>query len=78
MEDRERSLRSVATAVYALQAAGFLFGITWLVVGLLWGVIGGVLLLALVGYLVLAANAVWIIYRIVKGWLRLAERREVA
>jgi uncharacterized membrane protein len=94
-------------AVYALQAAGFLFGITWLVAiivdyvkrddargswleshfswqirtfwwGLLWGVIGGVLLLVLVGYLVLGANAVWIIYRIVKGWLRLAERREIA
>ena len=107
MDDQERSLRNIATAVYALQAAGFLFGITWLVAvivdyvkrddargswleshfswqirtfwwGLLWGVIGGVLLLVLVGYLVLVANAVWIIYRIVKGWLRLAERREVS
>jgi uncharacterized membrane protein len=107
MEDQERSLRNIATAVYALQAAGFLFGITWLIAvivdyvkrddargtwleshftwqirtfwwGLLWGVIGGVLLLVLVGYLVLVANAVWIIYRIVKGWLRLAERREVS
>lgn len=45
--------------------------------GLLWGAIGGILLLVLVGYLVLVANAVWIIYRIVKGWLRLAERRAV-
>jgi uncharacterized membrane protein len=107
MEDQERSLKNIATAVYALQAAGFLFGITWLIAiivdyvkrddargswleshfrwqirtfwwGLLWGVIGGVLLLVLVGYLVLVANAVWIIYRIVKGWLRLAERREIA
>jgi uncharacterized membrane protein len=107
MEDQERSLRTVATAVYALQAAGFLLGITWLIAviidyvkrddargswleshfswqirtfwwGLLWGVIGGVLLLVLVGYLVLVANAAWIIYRIVKGWLRVAERREVS
>ena len=107
MEDQERSLRNIATAVYALQAAGFLFGITWIVAviidyvkrddaagtwleshfrwqirtfwwGLLWGVIGGILLLVLIGYLVLAANAVWIIYRIVKGWLRLSERREVS
>jgi uncharacterized membrane protein len=107
MEDQERSLRTVATAVYALQAAGFLSGITWLIAviidyvkrddargtwleshftwqirtfwwGLLWGVIGAVLLLVLVGYLVLVANAVWIIYRIVKGWLRLAERREIS
>jgi uncharacterized membrane protein len=46
--------------------------------GLLWGVIGGVLVLAVTGFVVLAADAIWIIYRIVKGWLRLAERREVA
>ena len=46
--------------------------------GLLWGVIGGILLLVLIGYLVLAANAVWIIYRIVKGWLRLSENRAVS
>ena len=105
--DNEQSLRNVATAVYALQAAGFLFGITWLIAviidyvkrddaagswleshfrwqirtfwwGLLWGLIGGILLLVLIGYLVLAANAVWIIYRIVKGWLRLSEKREVS
>jgi len=107
MEDQEQRLKTVATVVYALQAAGFFVGITWIIAvivdyvkrddakgswleshftwqirtfwwGLLWGVIGGVLLLVLVGYLVLVANAVWIIYRIVKGWLRLAERREVS
>ena len=107
MDDKEHGLKTVATVVYALQAAGFFVGITWIIAvivdyvkrddargswleshftwqirtfwwGLLWGVIGGVLLLVLVGYLVLVANAVWIIYRIVKGWLRLAERREVA
>jgi uncharacterized membrane protein len=32
----------------------------------------------LVGFIVLAADGVWIIYRIVKGWLRLSEQREVA
>jgi uncharacterized membrane protein len=46
--------------------------------GLLWGVIGGILAFVLVGFLVLAADAIWIIYRIVKGWLRLSENREVA
>src|SRR6059036_1879020 len=46
--------------------------------GLLWGVLGGILALVLVGFIVLAADAVWIIYRIVKGWLRLSERREVS
>src|SRR5713226_5085690 len=103
----EKQLKTVATVVYALQAAGFFLGITWIVAvivdyvknddaagtwleshfrwqirtfwwGLLWGVIGAVLLLVLVGYLVLVANAVWIIYRIVKGWLRLSERREAS
>jgi len=87
--DKEQSLKTIATVVYALQAAGFFLGITWLEShfrwqirtfwwGLLWGVLGGILLLVLIGWLVLAANAVWIIYRIVKGWLRLAEGREIA
>ena len=103
----ERQLITVATVVYALQAAGFLFGITWIVAvivdyvkrddaagtwleshfrwqirtfwwGLLWGVIGGILFIVIVGWFILMADAIWIIYRIVKGWLRLSERREVA
>lgn len=41
--------------------------------GLLWAVVGGILTLAVVGFVVLFADAVWIIYRIVKGWLNLAE-----
>ena len=45
---------------------------------LLWAVIGDVLLLVLIGWLVLAVAGVWVLYRIVKGWLRLAEQREVA
>ena len=45
---------------------------------LLWAVIGGILLIVLVGWLVLAVAGVWVLYRIVKGWLRLAEQREVA
>jgi uncharacterized membrane protein len=49
-----------------------------LLVGLLWGVIGGILVLVVVGFIVLAADAIWIIYRIVKGWLRLSENREVS
>jgi uncharacterized membrane protein len=98
----EKSLKTIATVVYALQAVGFFVGITWLVAividyvkrddargtwleshfswqirtfwwGLLWGIVGGILLLVLVGYFVLLATAVWIIYRIVKGGLNLAE-----
>jgi uncharacterized membrane protein len=45
---------------------------------LLWAVIGGVLLLVLIGWLVLAVAGIWVLYRIVKGWLRLAEQREIA
>jgi uncharacterized membrane protein len=107
VENNEQSLKSIATVVYALQAAGFFVGITWIAAvivgyvkkddaagtwleshfrwqigtfwwGLLWGVIGAILAFVLVGFVVLFADAVWIVYRIVKGWLRLAERREVA
>ena len=45
--------------------------------GLLWGVIGVVLAFVLVGFVVLFADTVWIIYRIVKGWLNLNEGRPV-
>ena len=41
--------------------------------GLLWGVIGSILLLILVGWFVLAAVGIWIIYRIVKGGIYLSE-----
>jgi uncharacterized membrane protein len=39
--------------------------------GLLWGVVGGVLMLLLVGWLVWVAAGIWVIYRIVKGGLNL-------
>jgi uncharacterized membrane protein len=103
----EQSLKTIAGVVYALQAAGFFLGITWIAAviidyvkkddaagtwleshfrwqirtfwwAVLWGVIGAVLTVVLVGIAVLFADAVWIVYRIVKGWLRLAERREVS
>jgi uncharacterized membrane protein len=103
----EKSLKTLAMVVYALQALGFINGITWIVAvvidyaklddvkgtwleshfrwqirtfwwGLLWGVIGTVLLLVLVGWLVLAAASIWVIYRIVKGWLDLSDNKAVA
>ena len=45
--------------------------------GLLWGLVGAVLLLVLVGWLVLLAAGIWVIYRIVKGWLALSEGKPV-
>lgn len=43
--------------------------------GLLWGVIGSVLLLILVGWFILVAAGIWIIYRIVRGIVYLSEAR---
>ena len=102
----EKSLKTVATVVYALQAAGFFVGITWIVAivldyvkrddakgtwleshfswqirtfwwGLLWAVIGAITFIIIVGWVILAADAIWIIYRIVKGWLNLVEGKPV-
>ncbi len=42
---------------------------------LLWTVLGIILSIILVGYLVLAANAIWFIYRIVKGWIYLNDNK---
>jgi uncharacterized membrane protein len=100
----EKSLKTAATVVYALQAAGFFVGITWIAAvvidyvkrddakgtwleshyrwqirtfwwGLLWAIIGSITVLLLVGWVVLAVTAIWIVYRIAKGWLYLSENR---
>lgn len=39
--------------------------------GILWGVLGGITFLIIIGWFILAADCIWIIYRMVKGWLRL-------
>lgn len=96
------SLIKVTHAVYALQAAAFFIGLsyvaaiilnyvklddvkgTWLEShfrwqirtfwwSLVWLVLGALSAVILVGYLVLTVAAIWVIYRIVKGWLRLSE-----
>lgn len=96
------SLKTVATAVYALQVAAFFVGITALIgviiahikigdargtwleshfrwqirtfwYSVLWGIVGAILLTVMIGYLVLIGVVVWVIYRIVKGWLRLID-----
>src|SRR5687767_11723260 len=40
---------------------------------LLWGVIGAILILVIVGIFIIIADVIWFIYRIAKGWLRLNE-----
>ena len=37
--------------------------------GLLWAVIGIITLAILVGFVILFVNLIWIIYRVIKGWL---------
>lgn len=98
--DREKSLKTLTTVIYALYAASFLIGITAIVAivmnyvkrgdaagtyleshfrwqirtfwfSLLWGFLGVILLPVIVGWFILVANIVWVIYRIVKGWLHL-------
>ena len=99
---RMKALKDITTAVYALQAAGFIIGITFIAAvilnyiklpdvagtlyeshfrwqirtfwwGLLWSALGGLTAWILIGFLILAGTAIWVIYRIVKGWLNLSE-----
>lgn len=42
---------------------------------LLWGLIGGLLSAIGIGMLILVANAIWVIYRIAKGWMNVAENK---
>lgn len=99
-DEKLKTGKTLATVVYALQAASFAVGMTLVVAviinyvkmddvrgtwleshfrwqirtfwfGLLWAVVGAITFLLLVGYLVLMADAIWVIYRIVKGWLNL-------
>jgi uncharacterized membrane protein len=43
--------------------------------GLLWGVLGAATWIFVVGWFVLAANGIWFIYRLVKGWLYLNDNK---
>lgn len=43
--------------------------------GLLWGTIGFLTMLILIGYVILLAAGIWLIYRVVKGWLDLVDRK---
>ena len=43
--------------------------------GLLWGILGTISVVIIVGWFVLLADGVWIIYRLVKGWLRLNDNK---
>ncbi|HLA73017.1 MAG TPA: hypothetical protein VK624_16040 [Steroidobacteraceae bacterium] len=42
---------------------------------LLWFILGGITVWFLIGFAILAVAGIWYIYRIVKGWLYLAESK---
>jgi len=44
---------------------------------LLWAVVGGVLMAVFIGVAILIADGIWVIYRVVKGWLYLNDRKEM-
>ena len=97
------SLKTIALAVYVLQALSFFWGITAIIDyvklddargtwvenhlrwqirtfwwALFWSVIGMLLIFAFgLGFLVLAIVYFWTIYRVIKGWLKLTERKLV-
>jgi uncharacterized membrane protein len=101
---RENALRQLTMAVYVLQLASILVGVT-LIAGiiinylkrrdvegtwleshfrwqirtfwytLLWFGVGLALLIVVIGVFVLMAAAMWLLYRAIKGWLELEERR---
>ena len=105
-DEQNKSAKTITTVVYALQAASFLLGITFIVAvvinyikkedvqgtrleshfrwqirtfwfSLLWSVIGFITAFIVIGYFILIADGIWVIYRIVKGWLRLADNKEM-
>ena len=43
--------------------------------GVLWSIIGAITLIIMIGWVVLAVNGIWLIYRIAKGWLNLNDNK---
>lgn len=44
---------------------------------LLWAAIGAITVIIIIGFLILAADGVWVVYRIVKGFLYLRDGKEM-
>ena len=104
MNDNSNQAKTLTIVIYALQAASFIVGLTFLVAVimnyikrddvrgtwleshfrwqictfwfcLLWGLIGALLSAVVIGVFILLANAIWVIYRIAKGWMNVAENK---
>lgn len=68
----------VAAAYFGFLAGGLLVYLSGGGEAAGWAAVGGLLLFGLVGMAIGIADAVWIIYRIVKGWLSLAEGKPLS
>jgi uncharacterized membrane protein len=44
---------------------------------LLWAVLGGVTFVFVIGYFILVADGIWLVYRIAKGWIFLNEKKQM-
>lgn len=44
---------------------------------LFWSLLGALTMPFVVGYFILAADGVWVLYRIIKGWIRLNDGKEM-
>ncbi|MBL1459193.1 MAG: hypothetical protein COA34_015260 [Methylophaga sp.] len=104
MKNNSNQAKTLTIVIYALQAASFIVGLTFLVAVimnyikrddvrdtwleshfrwqirtfwfcLLWGLIGALLSAVVIGVFILLANAIWVIYRIAKGWMNVAENK---
>jgi len=53
----------------------FLWQIRTFWYSLLWSLLGAVTFFLIIGYFILIANTIWVIYRIIKGWLRLEDNK---
>ncbi len=42
---------------------------------LLWFMLGGITFFIIIGYFIIVAATFWVIYRIIKGWLRLIDHK---
>lgn len=45
--------------------------------GLLWVVIGGITSVFLIGFIILGVNSVWLLYRVIKGFVKLSDNKEI-
>ncbi len=43
--------------------------------GLLWGILGAATSVFVIGFIILIIDGIWIIYRIIKGWLNLKDNK---